>query len=78
MVSNIINDNLDQYALFLKDLNISKLSTNSNFVDMTTKSLIYLFEIHNDLKLNENNELNYLVLKNEDSCFIGNSPRLFG
>ena len=23
-------------------------------------------------------ELNYLVLKNEDSCFIGNSPRLLG
>ena len=25
-----------------------------------------------------NKELNYLVLKNEDSCFIGNSPRLLG
>ena len=25
-----------------------------------------------------NHSLNYLVLKNEDSCFIGNSPRLLG
>ena len=75
MVSNIINDNLDQYALFLKDLNISKLATNSNFVDMTTKSLIYLFEIHNDLKLNENNEIknNYFsqILNHYRFCHYG-------
>ena len=33
-----------------------------------------------DMVLENNYELrlNYLVLKNEDSCFIGNSPRLLG